>query len=126
MGRVPVEVERSVRRVGEAYRLDRAILFGSRARGDHLKHSDYDIILVSDDFARVPFPERAPAVHRFWASDDALEPLCYTRDEFRAKAGQIGIVRVPVREGIEVDVAPAAAPAPAPAAGWQRRTPPPW
>lgn len=109
MGRVPAEIERFVRRVNEAYRLDRAILFGSRARGDYLNCSDYDIILVSEDFAGVPFPDRISSVGRLWTLHDAVEPLCYTPDEFRKKAGQIGIVRVAVREGIEIEAAEAPA-----------------
>jgi len=38
--------------------LDRLILFGSRARGDHLLASDYDFIVVSEAFAGQPFPTR--------------------------------------------------------------------
>lgn len=111
MGRVPAEVERFIRRVNRAYKLNRAILFGSRARGDYLKHSDYDIVLVSENFAGIPFTDRISSVYRFWTLDDAVEPLCYTPEEFSKKAGEIGVVRVALREGIEIDAIRTACPA---------------
>lgn len=43
-------VRRFVRKVGRDFRLELALFFGSRARGDHLLHSDVDVILVSPDF----------------------------------------------------------------------------
>ena len=41
-----------VRKARKKFSLQRAIFFGSRARGDYFKHSDYDIILVSSKFIR--------------------------------------------------------------------------
>jgi len=78
------------------------VLFGSRARGDHLKDSDVDLILVSDDFGGIPFPERPGKVYRFWERGLPLEVLCYTRDEFRRVSGRIGLVSDALKEGIEL------------------------
>jgi len=36
----------------------RIFLFGSRARGNHLKDSDYDLIVVSSRFEGIPFTKR--------------------------------------------------------------------
>ncbi len=102
MERVPSEVQQFIRRVSTAYKLERAIFFGSRARGDNLRHSDYDVILVSRDFEGIPFTDRITPLYKYWLSDEDIEPLCYTPDEFRKKAREIGLVRVALREGIEV------------------------
>lgn len=104
MGRIPVEIKQFLRQVNNHYRLERAILFGSRARGDYLKDSDYDVILVSRDFAGIPFTDRVSLMYKYWAREEPIEPLCYTPEELNEKASKIGIVRVALREGIELDV----------------------
>jgi len=92
-----------VRRVGKKYRLQKALLFGSRARGDFLKESDYDVILVSDDFEGVFFTDRIAKMYEFWNNYPIdIEPLCYTKKEFEKKKREIGIVSQAVKEGIEV------------------------
>jgi hypothetical protein len=80
--------------------IERAILFGSRARGDHLKHSDVNLLLVSDDFRDIPFPDRPSRLYRYWEGRLPLEMLCYTISEFEKKRRMIGIVRDAVEEGI--------------------------
>jgi predicted nucleotidyltransferase len=35
-----------INRVKKKYKIEKAILFGSRARGDNLKQSDYDILAL--------------------------------------------------------------------------------
>lgn len=78
-------------------------MFGSRARGDHLRNSDYDVILVSTDFEGMFFTRRSALMYDFWNHwPIQIEPLCYTPEEFEAKKKQIGIVSQAVREGIFV------------------------
>jgi uncharacterized protein len=49
MSRNPESTEREiVRRIVEASQPDKAILFGSRARGDARRDSDYDILVIKD------------------------------------------------------------------------------
>jgi predicted nucleotidyltransferase len=92
-----------VKEVKAGYRVDKAILFGSRARGDHFKDSDYDIILVSPDFKGVFFTERIARVYDFWKHYPAeIEPLCYTPEEFKTKSKEHGIVKAAIKEGIEI------------------------
>jgi len=89
-----------VKRAGEKYNIEKAILFGSRARGDNLNDSDYDVILVSPDFEGVFFTKRIANMYEFWEHYPLeIEPLCYTPDEFEKKRKQIGIVRQAVKEG---------------------------
>jgi hypothetical protein len=94
-----VALGKFLRRVDERFALERAVLFGSRARGDELKESDYDLLLVSEGFRALPFAERIAAVLDLWDLPEGLEPLCYTPEEFERKLGEIGIVAQALREG---------------------------
>ena len=88
-------------RVKKRYNIVTAIFFGSRARGDHFKDSDYDIILVSPNFEGIFFSKRIANMYEFWEHCPLeIEPLCYTPEEFKKKKGQIGTVRDAVKEGI--------------------------
>jgi len=88
------------RRLRERLHIQKILLFGSRARGDHLADSDYDFLIVSPDFQGVPFPSREPLVSDL--TKLPLEALCYTPEEFQRKRRQIGIVAEAVREGLEL------------------------
>lgn len=90
-----------VRRVKKKYKIEIAIFFGSRARGDYFKDSDYDIILVSPDFKGVFFTKRIAEMYTFWKHYPLeIEPLCYTPEEFEVKRKQHGIIRQALKEGI--------------------------
>jgi uncharacterized protein len=83
---------------------DTIILFGSRARGDFLKNSDYDLIIVSPEFQDVHFLERIYQLLEFWDYDWDVDLLPYTPEEFEKKKNQIGIVNQAVKEGLVVEV----------------------
>ena len=103
MDQATVDVKRFLRTLRQSpYRIERAIIFGSRARGDHLEESDLDLILVSGDFEGVFFTDRSSQVHRYWDGYLGLEVLCYTPGEFEKKRRRIGLVQDALREGIEV------------------------
>ncbi len=78
------------------------ILFGSRARGDHLKGSDYDLLIVSSSFEKFNFRERIQKVYELLDEPLPLDAICLTPAEFKRKREEIGIVRLAVREGIEM------------------------
>ncbi len=86
-------------RVHERFPLRRAVLFGSRSRGDELRESDYDFLLVSEAFAGMPFADRIAEVQALWDLRESLEPLCYAPAEFERKRSEIGIVAEALREG---------------------------
>jgi len=44
--------------LSEKIRVDAIYVFGSSIRGDWLKHSDIDVIIVSRDFKNLPFTKR--------------------------------------------------------------------
>jgi predicted nucleotidyltransferase len=81
---------------------EHVILFGSRARGDWLKESDYDFIVVSPKFQNVHFFERAVPLYELWHTWPGAELLCYTPEEYERKRHEIGIVQEAAREGIEL------------------------
>jgi hypothetical protein len=105
VGRLGVDeagLARFLARVHERFPLQRALLFGSRGRGDELRESDYDVLLVSEGFSRLPFTERIAAVQELWDLREGLEPLCYSPPEFERKQREIGIVAEALREGREL------------------------
>lgn len=67
-------------------RVTAAYLTGSVARGVEREGSDYDIILVSPDFAGVHRVRRPPMVTMLWGdSAGGLDLLCYTPEEFEIR-----------------------------------------
>ena len=92
-----------VKRVRKAYDIEKAIFFGSRARGDNFKDSDYDIILVSKNFKGKFFTKRISELYKFCKHYPLeIEPLCYTPEEFKTKSKEYGIVHEALKEGIDI------------------------
>jgi predicted nucleotidyltransferase len=100
--KVTLFIREALPRLRRRFRSLRAVIFGSRVRGDALSTSDLDVILVSPTFGRIPFLKRAVAVLETLDYPAGLELLCYTPEEFAAKRDEYGIVRVAVEEGISV------------------------
>ena len=80
----------------------KVILFGSRARGETREWSDYDILLVSEEFKGVVSYKRAPKIYDYWNHDYPVDFLCYTNEEFNRMKKKATIVREAVKEGIEI------------------------
>jgi len=81
---------------------EKIILFGSRARGDALKNSDYDVIVVSNKFKDVPFPKRLMDIEEAYTGKEPIESLAYTPDEFERMKKQSYVVAAAVKEGVLV------------------------
>ncbi len=99
-GKGAQEIEDFITQVKKRYHPELILLFGSRARDDHLKHSDYDIIIVSEEFEGIHFLERIYQLLEFWDYNFDVDILPYTPDEFNKKRNQIGIVNQAIKEGI--------------------------
>ena len=69
-------------RVVKKFRPQAIILFGSRARGDHLLHSNYDFIILSDHFAGMPWLDRISAIVKLWATNERIDVIPYALEEF--------------------------------------------
>lgn len=49
---IRMEVLEEIRKIAERYGIDKVLLFGSRARGDHKRTSDIDLAVSGGDFNR--------------------------------------------------------------------------
>lgn len=99
---IDAQVEEFAQRVRQHYADAKVFMFGSRARGDHLKSSDYDFIIVSKQFQGVHFLDRITTVLRQCRVDFAAEILCYTPDEFEKKKKQIGTVQSAMKDAVPI------------------------
>ncbi|MBI2842172.1 MAG: nucleotidyltransferase domain-containing protein [Armatimonadetes bacterium] len=85
-------------RAMKAYGAEKAILFGSTARGDADRWSDIDLIVIKDTNRR--FPDRQADVIDAIQPDFALDVLVYTPDEFdRMLAEENPFLTYAVEEG---------------------------
>ena len=100
-GKGPEEIRGFVKKVKEKFRPAVIILFGSRARGEGLKHSDYDLVVVSPKFEGMPFLERLSRLYGLGILAGA-DLLAYTPEEFERKKKELGVVREAAREGRRV------------------------
>ncbi len=83
-------------------KVEHAYLFGSRAKGNALKTSDFDVIIVSPDYAQVNWFQRITNAYKKWVYAQSLEPLCYTPQEFSKKKNQLGIVKEAIETGVKI------------------------
>lgn len=96
------KVKQFVTAVREKYSPKAIYLFGSRARGEEMNHSDWDFIVVSDKFEGMPFRDRIDALLELvdYPVGADIEPLCYTPKEFEHMRSEPTIVKQAVKEGI--------------------------
>ncbi|QDU52156.1 nucleotidyltransferase domain-containing protein [Gimesia panareensis] len=87
-------VEKAVQR----FKPQAIYLFGSRARGDNLLHSDYDFIVVSKEFEKLKWLYRIYALVKFWKADENIDVLPYTPTEFEDKKINSSTVRSAMKD----------------------------
>lgn len=78
------------------------ILFGSRARGKNNRWSDFDIVVVSDEFAGKKSFERGIGFYDYWKEDYPVDFLCYTQEEFNRLKKRISIIKEAIKTGIVI------------------------
>lgn len=97
------EVKRALdaflRRVQMEFAGCKVILFGSRARGDHLLTSDVDLVLVSPSFEGRSEDDRMVRALELWDGPVSLQPLCFTPGEFEERRRGINVIAVAATEG---------------------------
>lgn len=87
-------------------KIEKAILFGSRIKGNFLLNSDLDLILISPDFKGIKFTDRINLIRDYldeWNKSFSLEIICYTIEEFEGKKKRIGLVKDAVETGIVIE-----------------------
>ncbi len=90
---VPDKVIDAIRKLIEClekrgFHIEHVYLFGSYARGDWLKTSDVDIIMVSKDFKDIPFTKRLDIINEVLFKEGIepyIEALPYTMEELVEK-----------------------------------------
>lgn len=91
MSKKRADVEAVIRDFAEALKeqglkVDKIILFGSQARGDAGEDSDIDLLVVSPDFAKMPFLRRLEVLGTAIAKvRKPIEPLACTPDEVQVE-----------------------------------------
>jgi len=105
------ELERYLARVGDRWRLERALLGGARvadARGappQRERGPEYVVVLVSDTFGGMPWLERVSQAANLWDAAEMgahADVHCYTRRELERKIERLKRVRDAVMHGIEL------------------------
>jgi len=67
----------------QGIKIEKIILFGSRARGTAGEHSDIDLVIISSSFKDLNFMQRCELLGRAIAEImEPIEPLAYTPEEF--------------------------------------------
>ncbi len=89
-------------RVTEEFPDAAVFLFGSRARGDELRGSDYDLIVLSDAFEGLAGPRRRERVYPYWDGDRPVDILTYTFEEFERYSEQVTIAREAEKDMVAV------------------------
>ena len=89
-------------RLVERFRPSKVLVFGSRARGDALKDSDLDILIVAETFGEIRWLDRPVRVTLDCDIRFGVELLCYTPEEYERKQQEWGIVQTATEEGVEL------------------------
>jgi hypothetical protein len=94
------ELKASLPELQRLFHPQHIILFGSQARGTATDGSDVDLILVSEEFVGVPWPERhRPFFGVLWR-DRSVDLICLTPEEFQRLRQWAGVVATACEEGI--------------------------
>ena len=96
------EILTKLKKFIKKHRIEKAILFGSAARGEIGEDSDIDLILVSKEFKGISVLRRPVPFYLDWDVGYPVDFLCYTPEEFEKLKNQITIVREAVRSGVEI------------------------
>jgi predicted nucleotidyltransferase len=78
-------VKKFKQKVDKIVKMNKMILFGSRAKGNFSEESDFDLLIVSNEFEQKPFYKRAIELYAAWKEKYPLELICYTEEEFEQK-----------------------------------------
>jgi hypothetical protein len=100
--RVIKSLKKYLKKIGKRFRIEKSILFGSRAKDDWKTESDVDLIIVSQDFSKFNFRKRISEVIGDWNEEIDLEVFCYTPEEFEKKKNQISIISEAIKTGKEI------------------------
>src|SRR5437667_9459637 len=84
------------------YKVERMILFGSRARGKTHRFSDVDLIVVSPHFRRKNIVARASPLYLEWDRDFPVDFVCDTPEECAALCRRPGVGKGALLDGVTI------------------------
>jgi hypothetical protein len=105
------ELAAYVRRVGDRFEVQRALVGGARVEDElgagpqRERGPEYVVVLVSDAFDGIPWLERVHQCGSLWDAHEMGAPAdvhCYTPAEFERKRESLRRVRQVAAEGIDV------------------------
>ena len=91
------------KRLSKKLSISRMVLFGSRAEGTEEADSDFDLIIVSDDFKEKKSFVRAVGFYKYWDIDSPVDFICLTEKEYGELVGRPSVVGNGVRNGILIE-----------------------
>lgn len=89
-----------IKKLSKGIKIKEVVFFGSRAAGKEKGDSDFDLIIVSDDFKNLNYFQRGSMMYDYWDLPYPVDFLCYTSKEFNLLKRKISIVSQAVKEGI--------------------------
>jgi hypothetical protein len=105
------ELGKYVRRVGDRFPVDRALVGGARVADEHgageqrERGPEYVVVLVSEAFDGMPWLERVYQCGALWDASEmgaTVDVHCYTAVEFERKRASLRRVRETADEGIDL------------------------
>lgn len=96
-----LEIREAIEGLRRATRVERVIVFGSRATGTAGPDSDVDLVLIDPRFEGVKSFKRSPPFRRHWPALLPVDMLCYTPAEFEALKARPTLAREAAEHGVE-------------------------
>ena len=105
------ELHSYLRRVGDRFPIDRALLGGARVADERgagpqrERGPEYVVVLVSEAFDGIPWLERVHQCGSLWDAGemgDVADVHCYTAAEFERKRESLRRVREVARDGVDL------------------------
>lgn len=97
------EIGDLIERLSKKIKIEKVIIFGSRARGEEEEESDVDLLIISPDFKAKKFRERALGFYKYSELDFPVDFICFTPEEFEKMKSRATIVKEALEEGILID-----------------------
>ncbi len=98
------EMKQFLSAIKKKFHPSKVILFGSRARGDYMEESDYDLLIVSNEFVNYDWRGRIIEVIKLANGKFSLDVICLTEEEFEKRKKELSIVNEAVKEGVVLKV----------------------
>ena len=96
------DIKEFMKKANRLIKVDKFILFGSRANKTAKKGSDIDLLVISKDFEEVKSFKRSPSLYLLWDAPYDIDIICLTPYELSLKMKEVGVIRQAMKEGIEL------------------------